>query len=181
MRHLRSMMILMAFAFCGSANLVAQEMALPKPPPELDVYKSDLGAWDVEIKTWQSPGEPSVTKGKETNRMLGGFWLLTEFQGNMMGLDFEGRGIYSYDAQKKQYFGTWVDSLSSNKMEMTGKYDKEKQTMTYEGTAPGPDGKPAKHVLTTRYKADGNRTLTMHMKAGDSMMKIFEMSYTKAK
>ena len=53
--------------------------------------------------------------------------------------------------------------------------------MTYEGTAPGMDGKLAKHVMTTKYKDDGTRVMTMHVKAGEKMMKMFEMNYTKAK
>jgi hypothetical protein len=113
--------------------------------------------------------------------MLGGFWLLTDFQGNMMGLDFKGHGVYGYDAEKKQYVGTWIDPLSPNKMDMIGKHDNDKKTLTYEGMAPGMDGKPVKHVLTTKYTNDGTRTLTMHVQAGDNMMKVFEMKYTKAK
>ena len=150
---------------------------LPKPGPEYDVFKHDVGTWDVEVKTSQGP----ATKGKETNRMLGGFWMLTDFEGKLMGLDFKGHGVYGYDAEKKQYVGTWMDSLSATKMDMVGKYDKTHHTMTYEGIAPGPDGKPTKNVFVTKYNDDGTRVMTMHMQAGDTMVKVFEMSYTKAK
>lgn len=181
MRSLFFMTMLVALAFCGTTTLLGQEMQLPKPGPEFDVFKPEIGTWDVEIKTWAGPGEPTVSKGKETNRMLGGFWMLADFQGNMMGLDFKGHGLYSYDAEKKRYVGTWVDSLSPTKMEMIGKYDKDNKTMTYEGMAPGADGKPAKHILETKHKNDGTRVMTMHVQAGESKMKVFEMSYTKAK
>ena len=174
------MVALMALVFCGMTPLVGQEMALQRPGPEFDALKSDLGTWDVEIRTWGGAGEPTVTMGKETNRMLGGFWLLSDFQGDMMGMVFKGHGIYSYDAEKKHYVGTWVDSLSAKKMDMIGKHDQDNQTMTYEGMAPGVDGTPTKHVLTTQYKNDGTRVMTMHMKAGETMVKIFEMNFTKA-
>ena len=156
-----------------------QEMELPKPGPEFDIFKSDVGTWDAEIIMSAGPGEPEITKGSETNRMLGGFWLLTDFKGKMMGLDFEGHGIYSYDAEKKQYTGIWMDSLSAQKMDMTGKYDKSTKTLTMEGMAPGPDGKPAKHVLSTKTHADGSRVMTMHIGEGESAFKMFEMKYTK--
>ncbi|NND97235.1 MAG: DUF1579 domain-containing protein [Pirellulaceae bacterium] len=180
MRNLISVAMLFVCVLYGT-TLVGQEIPVPKPGPELDVFKPDVGTWDVEIKTWTGPGEPAVTKGKETNRMLGGFWMLTDFQGSMMGLDFKGHGLYSYDAEKKHYIGTWVDSLSPNKMEMTGEYDKDNKTMTFEGMAPGVDGSPAKHVLTTKYREDGTRVMTMQMQVGEGMMKVFELSYTKAK
>jgi len=181
MKYNSSLTILTALLLCGTATTIGQETELPKPGPELDVLKADVGTWDVEIKTWGGPGEPTVTRGKETNRMLGGFWLLTDFQGNMMGLEFKGHGIYGYDTEKKQYVGTWIDSLSPNKMEMVGKHDHDNRTMTFEGMGPGPDGNPAKHVLTSKYKDDGTRVMTMHMQVGEDMMKIFEMDYTKAK
>ncbi len=112
--------------------------------------------------------------------MLGGFGLLSDFHGNMMGLDFKGHGVYGYDAEQKQYVGTWRDSLSPRKMDLTGTYDQASQTMTLEGMGPGTDGKPTKHLLTTKYNPDGTRVLTMHMQAGDAMVKIFEMNYSKA-
>ncbi|MEM6365578.1 MAG: DUF1579 family protein [Planctomycetota bacterium] len=177
----RGVCFVVAIIACHTTCSLAQEMSLPKPGPELDVFKSDIGSWDVTIKAWAGPGEPTITKGKETNRMLGGFWLLTDFSGNMMGLDFVGHGMYSYDATKKQYIGSWVDSLSSSKMEMVGKYDPKKQTLTYEGMAPNAEGKLAKHVLETTYGKDGSKVVTMHMDADGTMLKIFEMSYAKAK
>lgn len=181
MKTFSSMALIAVFAGFVGTSALGQEMALPKPGPEFDVFKRDVGKWDVEIKTWAGPGEPTVTKGTETNRMLGGFWLLSDFQGNMMGLDFRGHGIYSYDTEKKQYFGAWMDSLSPNKMDMVGTHDKANNTVTYTGMAPGPDGKPAKHILKTQYKGDGTRILTMHVQAGEDMTKVFEMSYSKAK
>lgn len=159
---------------------IGQQPELPKPGPEYDVLQSEVGKWNVEIKAFTGPGEPTVSKGKETNRMLGGFWLLSDFHGSMMGLDFKGHGVYGYDAEQKKYVGTWRDSMSPNKMDVVGTYDKASQTMILEGMGPGTDGKPTKHILTTKYNSDGTRVLTMHMQAGEEMMKIFEMNYTKA-
>jgi hypothetical protein len=178
MKYASSVAVVVALAICSAAT--AQDSPLPQPGPEFDFLKADVGSWDVEIKTWAGPGESTVTRGKETNRMLGGFWLLADFQGKMMGLDFKGHGMYSYDTQKKHYVGIWVDSLSATKMDMVGKRDAANHTMTYEGIGPGSDGKPAKHVMTTKYAADGNRVMTMHVDAGGQMMKVFEMSYTRA-
>lgn len=179
MKFLSLTILVAAFLLGFPATLFAQEMVMPKPGPELDVFKADVGTWDVEITTWSPEGEATVTRGKETNQMLG-FWLLTDFHGNMMGLDFQGHGVYGYDVEKKQYIGTWVDSFSPTKMEMIGKHDKDANTMTFEGTAPGPDGNLARHVIEAQYKDDGTRVMTMHMEADDNMIKIFEMAYTKA-
>ena len=172
---------LLVFVFASSAAVsFAQDAAPPAPGPELDVFKAEVGTWDVEITVFVDPEHPETSKGKETNRMLGGFWLLTNFEGKMMGMDFKGHGMYGYDTEKKQYVGTWVDSVSSKKMEMVGTHDAASRTMTYEGMASGPDGKATKHVLKTQYTDDGGRVMTMHMQADEAMIKIFEMNYTKA-
>lgn len=183
MRSLTTKLNFIALLFCVTTTTFAQEGAMPempKPGPEHEHFKQEIGSWDVEIKAWMGPGDPTVTKGKETNRMLGGFWLVADFEGNMFGSDFEGHGIYGYDQEKKQYVGQWYDSLGSKPMAMVGTKDEAAKKMTYEGMAMGMDGKPAKHILTTHYHDDGTRTMTMHVKSGESTQKMFEMKYSKA-
>lgn len=166
-----------------AANAQAQA---PPPGPELDLFKKDVGEWDCVIKAWSAPGaEPMITKGTETNRMFGGYWLISEFKGNMMGSDFEGRGTYGYDTKKKKYVGTWIDSMGPYMMQTEGTYDKATETLTVAGESPGPDGvSPFTYTLSTCY-ADGKRVLTMHMQpkgsGADQKMKLFEMTYTKKK
>jgi hypothetical protein len=45
--------------------------------------------------------------------VLGGFWLATEYKGEMMGKPFTGRGTMGYDQHKQKYVGTWIDSIAS--------------------------------------------------------------------
>ena len=171
--------LMIAPSCCTQAN--AQ---MPAPGPEMDILKKDVGEWDIEIKVWSSPdAEPTVSKGKESTRLFGGFWTITNFEGNMMGLDFKGHGTYGYDTKKKKYVGTWMDSLGPFMMHTEGTYDKETETLTLAGDNPGPDGVSIfTYTMATCYK-DGNRVLTMHMQPKDSgddqKMKFFEMSYTK--
>ncbi|MEO1528264.1 MAG: DUF1579 family protein [Planctomycetota bacterium] len=156
------------------------------PGPEMDVYKKDVGDWDCVIKVWSEPGaEPIITKGTESNRMFGDYWLIVEFKGDMFGNAFEGRGMYGYDTKKKKYVGTWIDSLGPFMMRTEGTYDKESETLTVSGDSPGPDGvTPFTYTMTTVYKG-GKRIMTMHMlpkgAPEDQKMKLFEMSYTKKK
>ena len=169
--------LLVAAVFLLIANNVVAQVPVP---PEMDVFKEDVGEWDCEIKAWQGPGEPTVTKGTESSRMMGGFWLISNFKGNLMGMDFEGHGTYGYDPEKKQYIGTWMDSLGPAPMHMVGSYDKETKTLSFVGEALGPDYKTmAKHTLSTCYK-DSKRVMTMHVepKGGDEF-KMMEITYTK--
>ena len=164
------------------ATAIAQ---IPPPGPEMDVLKKDVGDWDCVIKTWAGPdSDPVITKGSESSQMFdGGYWLLTRFEGNMMGLDFKGRGTYGYDTQKKKYVGTWIDSMGPYMMHTEGTYDNESETLTVAGDSPGPDGVSTfTYTMVTSYK-DDNRVMTMYMQpkgsGDDQKMKFFEISYTK--
>ena len=176
----------LVFALLIAAMLISDATAqMPDPPaPELDLLKKDIGEWDVEIKAWSAAdAEPMVTKGTETTRMLGGYWTVTNFDGNMMGMDFKGHGTYGYDTKKKKYVGTWIDSLGPYMMQIIGDYDKETQTLTMVGDSPDPGGKTTStYTMSSCYK-DGGRVMTMHMQpkgsADDQKMKLFVMTYTK--
>ncbi|TWT92234.1 DUF1579 domain-containing protein [Neorhodopirellula pilleata] len=166
-----------AIVQCGllQSNAVAQ---VPSAGPEYEVLKNDAGEWDVEITNYAT-GTPEVTKGIESNRMLGDFWLISNFEGKMMGLEFKGHGSTGYDAETKKYVGTWVDSLSPGIMHMKGNYDKDKKTMTLVGIAPGMDGNPAKHRLTTVYM-DRRRVMTMYITPqGSEETKFMQLAYTR--
>lgn len=168
------------FILCSTLPSILNAQ-IQEPGPEFEVLKSDLGTWDAEIKAWQGPGEPTITKGSETNKMLGGFWKITEFKGNLFGFDFDGHGIYGYDPEKKKYIGTWIDSLGAPKMDVVGTYDAKTKTMKYAGMALAPDGTMQKHTMTNVDHPDGTRTMTMHVGEGDKAFKMLEIKYTKKK
>ena len=178
--------LIVAFVVAASFSheVIGQE-EMPPPGPEMKILKKEVGNWTCEIKSWSQPGaEPEVTKGSEKSFMFkGGYWVISNFSGNMMGNDFKGHGTYGYDPQKKKYVGTWIDSLGPYMMTTEGDYDEETETLTMKGDGPGPDGKTMfTYEMSTCYK-DGGRVMTMHMQpkgSGDEQkFKLFEMTYTK--
>ena len=166
--------------FCGG-NAKAQ---MEHPGPEMEVLKKDVGEWECEIKTWPAPGaEPTVSKGAESNRMLGGHWLVVNFSGEMMGMKFQGHGNYGYDKKNQKYIGTWIDSMGPLMMHTEGTYEKETETLTMVGDSLGPDGASMyTYTMSTSYK-DGGRVMTMYMQpqgsGEDKKLKFFEITYNK--
>jgi uncharacterized membrane protein len=56
------------------------------------------GDWDAVVKTWMGPGEPEASRGYSANKMiLGGRYLLQEYEGGAMGKPFQCMGITGYD------------------------------------------------------------------------------------
>src|SRR5437773_2168191 len=95
-----------------SAKTRGQESPFPKPGPEHEFLKKDVGVWDATVETIMEPGgKPNVSKGVETITLLGGgLWMIQDFKSEFMGVPFQGHGVTGYDASKKKYVGTWVDS-----------------------------------------------------------------------
>lgn len=156
----------LAAVLSAAAVAWAQGPPLPKPGPEHELLKKDVGNWDATVEMMMPPGPPST--GTETNVLgPGGLWLISDFQSNMMGAPFQGHGVMGWDATKNKYVGTWVDSMSTGISVTESTYDPATKTATGMVEGPGPDGKPMRMKAVTQYKDDDTRVFTMYMKGTD--------------
>jgi hypothetical protein len=155
-----------AAVLVGSAQ--GQEMQLPKPGPEHEILKKDVGVWDATVESSMEPGgKPTVTKGVETNTMFdGGLWLVQDFKGEFFGAPFQGHGVTGYDPSKKKYVGTWVDSMTTGLSKIEGTYDPKTKTINSSMESPAPDGSMMKMRSTSEWKDDNSRVSTMYASAG---------------
>jgi len=94
---------------------------------------------------------------------LGGLWLIGDFEGEIAGMKFKGKGLDTYDPGTKKYRSIWVDSLSTAPMVMEGNLDKDNKVMTMTGEGAGPDGKPAKFKTTTEIKDANSVSFSLFM------------------
>jgi hypothetical protein len=157
----------MAAALSAAAAVAwAQDPPLPKPGPEHELLKKDVGTWDATVEMMSPPGPPS--KGTETNVLgPGGMWLISDFKSEMMGAPFQGHGVTGWDPAKRKYVGTWVDSMSTSISLSEGTYDPATKTSTGTIEGPGPDGKPMKMKAVTHYRDDDTRVFTMYNTGAD--------------
>ncbi len=162
MKHARVAMCALAVLSLASAA-AAQAPPVPQPGPEHAVLKSDVGTWDATVEMIVPPGAqaPPPSKGVETNTLLGGLWLVTDFKGDMMGSPFGGHGIAGWDPTKKKYVSVWTDTMSPGLLTGESTYDASKKTMT--GWMEGPDmsGKVTKMTSVVEYKDPDTRVFTM--------------------
>ena len=145
------------------------------------LLKKDAGTWNCEVKMFtDSTSPPAVSKGIETNVMIGDLWIVSHFKGSIMDMDFEGSSQTGYDAKTKKFVGSWVDSMSPNPMKTEATWDEKTQTMTSMGVSKDPNDNEMKHRMTTVYNADGTRSFTMFGIVNGSEVKMMEIKYTKA-
>ena len=122
-------------AILFTVGLVAERLHgqdVPKPGKQHEALKQLEGTWDAVARFMTEPGKPMAeSKGVETASMgLGGFWLITEYKGEMNGQPFTGRGSIGYDQQKQKYVGTWIDSSKSGLFLSEGNADDQGKLFT---------------------------------------------------
>ena len=179
--------LLSSFLLCGilsnaNAQDSTEQMQSAPPAPELAILKHEEGKWDAAIKFWLpgGPTEPMESTGSEINTMVGEYWLSTQLDYEVMGQKYGGHGVFGFDSEKKRYVGTWYSSDSPNPIQMTGKWDEESKTVTYEMDGIDGMGNPLKGKIMNTYIDASSKKFEMHMDMGDgNMHKMMEIMYSK--
>ncbi|HKS16052.1 MAG TPA: DUF1579 domain-containing protein [Planctomycetota bacterium] len=149
------------------AATAATTQEMPKPQKEHEFLKQFEGTWDSSI-SFRMTGEAEWTasKGTESNRLVGGFWLISESKGDMMGMPFTGIGQTGYDPYKKKYVSTWVDSFTPVLSVGEGTMKGNVLTTTIASTD-CETGKPCTMTMTQEFKDKDTLAWSMRMNGKD--------------
>jgi hypothetical protein len=144
-----------------------------------------VGTWDTVIRFWPAPGAPvqESTGVSEHRWVLGGRYVEQRFKGTAMGMPFEGIGYTGYDNMKKQYFGTWMDSMSTGAMSSTGWAEKGGKIWRFRGSMDDPmSGRslPVDEVVTI-HSPDKHTMEMWNPHTDGKMYKSMEIVYTRKK
>ena len=155
------------------------------PGPEHKALEQFVGTWDTTAKMWMAPGTPpQESTGTAENKMaLGGRFLEQHYEGTMMNQPFTGMGYTGYDLYKKQYIGSWMDSMGTSMMISTGKADPSGKTMTMTGKMDDPmDGKTKAFKETITVVDNDHHVFEMWgPDPSGKNFKWMEISYTRKK
>jgi len=164
-------------------SLAAAQEALPKPGPEHEALKQLAGEWNAVIKTTTPDGQVAESAGEYSAKLdVGGLFLITEFKGKLIGLDFHGRGINGYDPFQKKYTGVWVDSMSPSIYKVEGEFDKAGKLFSEKMEGHAPDGTQLKFRMTTQIKDKNTLLQKMYMTGADGKEMLgMETTYTRKK
>ena len=159
-------------------------MAAGTPGAAHKVLDGMVGTWNTKMTFWFAPGaDPMGGEGiSESKWVMGGRYIEQRFTGTMMGMPFEGLGYTGYDNVKKQYWGTWMDNMSTGMMMSTGSMGAD-GTMTFHATYPDPmTGKDVKYEEKIKV-VDADHTIFEMWAPGPDgkMYKQMEIHYTRKK
>jgi hypothetical protein len=168
-----------AFAFTPS-----QPPEMPKPQKEHEWFKQLEGEWTTTGEMQMDANTPPVkSKGTESARMLGGFWMISTLKGEMMGIQFESLFTIGYDPEKKKYVGTWVDNMMPHMWKYEGELDETGKTLTLHTTGPCPkgSGKMRKFKEQMTIKDKDTRSFSSSMEEDDGKWTTFVRMESKRK
>lgn len=139
------------------------EPKMPSPQKEHEWLNQFLGEWQCEAECDVEPGKPPVKfKGTESIRSLGGFWIVADGKGEVMGMPYSNLLTLGYDPAKKKYVGTWVDTMTNYLWKYEGSVDASGKILTLdtEGPCPMAQGKICKFKEVTEFKSKDHRVFT---------------------
>lgn len=156
---------------------------MPEPQKENQWLMQFVGEWNTSVEVYGQPGQPpEKMTGTESARAIDGFWILTEDKGSYMDKPFTGIGILGYNASKKRFVGSWVDSMSDHLWIYEGMLDSSGKILTMEAEGPNPTapGEMVKIRDTWEVKDKDHRVLTSSMQGKDgAWVKTMTIDYQR--
>jgi hypothetical protein len=170
-----------AALYGAAAN--AQEMPeMPKPQKEHEWLKQLEGKWDTVTEVTMEGQEPMKFEGKENARIIGGFWMVGENTGKMMEMPFTGIMTLGFDAEKKHYIGSWIDSMTGYMWQYKGKVDGNKLVLETRGPCPKKPGTLSNFKETFEIQGNDKKVFTSEFQEDDgSWTKMVTTTYTRAR
>jgi hypothetical protein len=155
----------------------------PEPQKEHEWLQQLVGEWETEGEALTEPDKPPVkTKGTESNRSIGGFWVQGEHKGDFFGTPFTGIVTLGYDAGKKKYIGTWIDSVLPHLWKYEGTLDAAGKILTLETEGPGHEaGKMAKYREAIEVKSKDHKVLTSATEKDGKWVSYLTVNYRRKK
>lgn len=154
------------------------------PGPHHEMIKKMVGEWTCSVHFQmdeKSPMQESQSTATITSLMDGRYAQETS-TGQMMGMTFNGMGIYGYDNVIGKYVSTWVDNMGTGMMMSQGTPDASGKVINWVGSMNDPvTGKPKKERMTTTWTDDNHYTLEMYGTPPGSKqeMKMMTIEYAR--
>jgi len=146
---------------------------------------SMVGDWAFVNRMWTDPAAPPTesTGTASYTMLMDGRFLVGHYQGTMMGMEFDGRGVTGYDNTTKQFQSVWLDNFGTMMMFMTGTYDPTAKAFTYRTEMADPMA-PATRVKVReviRLESPDRHTMEWYETRGGKETKTMEIVYTRKK
>lgn len=165
-------------------EMMAKWMQLMQPGPMHNYLATSIGEWETNAKFWMGgpAAPPTESTGTSTIRWkIEGRFIEEEYRSQMMGMPMLGFGTFGYDNFKKQFVGTWIDSMGTGISAMRGSISPDGKVLTMFGEMDEPmTGEIGKAIMyrTTKHN-ENNHTFEMFEIVYGEPFKVIEINYNR--
>jgi len=143
---------------------------------------SSSGNWTVTSRMWMDPnGEPETSELRSviTPELVGRF-VSERLTGQIMGMPYEGYGIFGYDNHKSKWTSTWMDNMNTAMIYAEGE-ETEDGTIELFGEMYDPMADAEFEIKLVLWEEGPDvHFMTMHSKVDGEWIKGMEMEYRRA-
>ena len=153
------------------------------PGEEHEKLAKMAGKWTTHAEYWMEPGTASLeSEATMKNTMvMDGRYLMTEYDGDMMGMPFQGLGYMAFNNVSGKYQSVWMDSTSTGFMVQEGK-DDGKGNIVLVGSFDDPINGEVKAKTVTKMVGDDQYVMEMYMlEPNGNEFKHMVLTHTRAK
>ncbi len=123
------------------------------------------GEWACTVKYQMDPsqGWQESQSTATITSLMDGRYIQEVDAGQMMGMPFNGMGVYGFDNVSGKYVATWIDNMGTGIMTSVGTADPSGKVITYIGTMNDPvTGKATKERMVATMTDDDHHTFEMY-------------------
>jgi hypothetical protein len=161
----------------------AQESKLYTPQPEHELFKRFAGEWQFEKKS--APGDGSTPQklgsGEMKAELLGGFFVVCRWSGDVYETDFNAVQTLGYDVDKEEYSGSWVDSIMSYRWQFNGSLEAKGNELVIAASGPGPNGGTTKFRERYQFNSADSITVVAQMLQDEKWVTFMTTQLTRKK
>lgn len=182
MRFLNFFSVLVA-TLANVAIVSAQDETLVTPQPEHKLLEALAGQWEyTKLSIVAEGADPdNLGTGTVSAEMVGHFFVVSRWAGTLYEMDYKAVQVLGYDAGKKKYSGTWVDSFMSHQWELVGDVDEKTDELILESSGPGPAGSTMSFRERYQFHSADSITIIGEMKQGEQWISFSTTKLTRKK
>jgi hypothetical protein len=152
----------------------AQEARLDLPQPEHGLLERLAGEWRFDrLSAPRDGADPQhLGSGTISAEMVGNFFVVSRWSGNLYGVDYEAAQSLGYDIEQRKYTGSWVDSFMSFRWRLEGHVDDDGQELMLVTSGPAPTGGATNFRERYRFDSADSITIIGEMQHGENWVPI---------
>src|SRR4029079_1912155 len=112
--------------------------------------------------------------------IMGGRYLTTHYNGNMMGMPFEGLGTIGFDNGTKMYNSTWIDNMGTGILTMQGTASADGKSIEFRGGGYDPmQGKMVPMRQVNTFMDDTHQKIEIYQTANGKETKMIDITLSR--